>query len=105
MLSVCAPGRRELLRYPASLPGRVVPHWVNAVPAPRPLGQLPVVGVEDLAELALRRCHEGLQSGAQAVSVQAYAAIMRLAWQIEHDEAIPARDEALPSWQRHRQRC
>ena len=30
-----------------------------------------------------------------AASLQDAAAAMRLAWQIEHDEAIPARDKAL----------
>ena len=51
--------------------------------------------VADLATIAVKRCYEGLQSGTAAVSVQDAVAAMRLAWQIERDEAIPARDEAL----------
>jgi hypothetical protein len=49
----------------------------------------------DLATIAVKRCYEGLQSGTGAVSVQDAVAAMRLAWQMERDEAIPARDEAL----------
>jgi hypothetical protein len=48
----------------------------------------------DLAALALRRCYEQLDAGG-AVSVTDAVAAMRLAWQIERDEAIPARDKAL----------
>jgi hypothetical protein len=48
----------------------------------------------DLAALALRRCYEQLEAGG-AVSVTDAVAAMRLAWQIERDEAIPARDAAL----------
>ena len=50
---------------------------------------------EDLADLVVRRCYEGLQSGRPTVSLQDAAAVMRLAWQIERDEAIPERDAAL----------
>jgi hypothetical protein len=49
----------------------------------------------DLATIAVKRCYEGLQSGTAAVSVQDAVAAMRLAWQRERDEVIPARDEAL----------
>lgn len=49
----------------------------------------------DLATIAVKRCYEGLQSGTAAVSVQDAVAAIRLAWQIERDETIPARDEAL----------
>ena len=50
--------------------------------------------IADLAALALRRCYERLEAGG-AVSVTDAVVAMRLAWQIEHDEAIPARDRAL----------
>ena len=50
---------------------------------------------EDLADLVVRRCYEGLQSGRPTVSLQDAVVAMRLAWQIERDEAIPARDKAL----------
>ena len=62
---------------------------------PRPLGQLPAVGIADLASLALRRAYERLEVGVPGVSVQDAVAVSRLAWQIERDEAIPARDAAL----------
>ena len=52
-------------------------------------------GVDDLAALALRRCYERLEAGEAAVSLQDAVAAMRLAWQIERDEAVPARDKAL----------
>jgi hypothetical protein len=61
----------------------------------RPLGQLPAVGIADLASLALRRAYERLEAGVPGVSVQDVVAVSRLAWQVERDEAIPARDEAL----------
>ena len=64
----------------------------RAVPSP---GQLAVPSFEDLADLVVRRCYEGLQSGRPTVSLQDAAAVMRLAWQIERDEAIPERDAAL----------
>ena len=62
---------------------------------PRPPGQLLVPGVDDLAALVLRRCYERLEADEAAVSLQDAVAAMRLAWQIERDEAIPARDKAL----------
>ena len=61
----------------------------------RPQGQLLAPGVDDLAALALRRCYERLEAGEAAVSLQDAVVAMRLAWQIERDEAIPARDKAL----------
>ena len=80
---------------PAPPPGRA-PSWVNvAIMPPRPLGQLPAVGIADLASLALRRAYERLEVGVPGVSVQDVVAVSRLAWQVERDEAIPARDEAL----------
>ena len=62
---------------------------------PRPPGQLLVPGVNDLAALVVRRCYERLEAGEQAAFVQDAVALARLAWQIERDKAIPARDEAL----------
>ena len=59
------------------------------------MGSFLAVGVADLASLALRRAYERLEAGEPAVSVQDAVAAMRLAWQIERDEAIPARDAAL----------
>ncbi len=50
---------------------------------------------EDLADLVVRRCYEGLQSGRPTVSLHDAVAVMRLAWQVERDEAIPARDKPL----------
>jgi hypothetical protein len=95
LLAVCQPERRRLLAHPAPPPGGVAPSWISvAVPA-RPLGQLPAVGIADLASLALRRAYERLEVGVPGVSVQDAVAVMRLAWQIERDEAIPARDKAL----------
>ena len=73
----------------------MAPAWVNVVPPPRPLGQLPVLTAADLAALALRRAYERIEAGEAAVPVHDAVAVMRLAWQIEHDEAIPARDKAL----------
>jgi len=45
--------------------------------------------------MVVRRCYEGLHFGRPTVSLQDAAAVIRLAWQVERDEAIPARDEAL----------
>jgi hypothetical protein len=94
-LAVCQPGRRRLLKHPAPPPGGVAPRWINVAVPSRPPGQLGVPSFEDLADLVVRRCYEGLQSGRPTVSLQDAAAVMRLAWQIERDEAIPARDKAL----------
>jgi hypothetical protein len=58
-------------------------------------GKLPVPELADLAALAIRRCYEQLEAGVTAASVQEAVAAMRLAWQIERDEAIPTRDKAL----------
>ena len=95
MLAVVRPERRKLILHPASPPGGVAPVWVNAVIEPRSPGQLPVPELADLAALALRRAYERVEAGQAAVPVQDAVAAMRLAWQIEHDEAIPARDKAL----------
>jgi hypothetical protein len=105
MLAVVRPERRKLILHPASPPGGSAPVWINAVIEPRCPGKLPVPELADLAALAIRRCYEQLEAGVTAASVQEAVVAMRLAWQIEHDEAIPARDRALAEWQRHRQRC
>jgi hypothetical protein len=95
MLAVCQPERRKLLAHPAPPPGGVAPSWISVAVPPRPLGQLPAVGIADLASLALRRAYERLEVGVPGISVQDAVVAMRLTWQIERDEAIPARDEAL----------
>jgi len=102
MLAVARPDRRRLLLHPAPPPGGVAPSWINVAVPSRPPGQLAVPSFEDLADLVVRRCYEGLQSGRPTVSLQDAAAVMRLAWQIERDEAIPERDAArrkLEKWQ------
>ena len=95
LLAVCQPERRRLLLHPAPPPGGVAPSWISVAAPPRLLGQLPAVGIADLASLALRRAYERLEVGVPGVSVQDVVAVSRLAWQVERDEAIPARDEAL----------
>ena len=95
LLAVCQPEWRRLLAHPAPPPGGSVPAWINVVSPAGPAGQLPVPDIADLASLVPRRCYEGLQSGHAAVSVHDAVAVMRLAWQVERDEAIPARDGAL----------
>ena len=49
--------------------------------------------------------YERLEAGEAAVSLQDAVAAMRLAWQIERDEAIPARDKALAELAEAQQRC
>jgi hypothetical protein len=95
MLAVCQPERRRLLLHPAPPPGGKTPAWINVVPPARPPGQLQVPSIDELAPLVLRRCYERVEAGEQAVSVQDAVATMRLAWQIERDQAIPERDAAL----------
>jgi hypothetical protein len=94
-LAVAQPERLRLLKHPAPPPADRVPYWINAVPPARPPGQLPVVSVRDLAELAVRKAFEGLLYGRTAVSVSDAAAVARLAGQDERDQAIPERDAAL----------
>ena len=50
-------------------------------------------GIADLTALALRRCYQQLEAGG-GVSVTDAVAAMRLAWQIERAEAIPARGQS-----------
>src|ERR1017187_9108425 len=95
LLAACQPERRRLLAHPAPAPGGVAPSWISVAVPPRPLGQLPEVGIADLAALALRRAYERLEAGVPGVAVQDVVAVSRLAWQVERDEAIPARDKAL----------
>ena len=94
LLAVCMPERRRLLLHPAPAPGGVAPQWVNVVPPARPPGQLAVPSIEDLANLVLRCCYDGLQSGRLAVSLQPAVALIRLAHEIEHDAALAERDAA-----------
>ena len=61
----------------------------------RAQGQLLAPGVADLARVAMKRAYERVEASEAAVSLQDAVAAMRLAWQIERDEAIPARDKAL----------
>jgi hypothetical protein len=60
-----------------------------------------VPSAADLASLALRRCYERLEAGEQAVSLQDAAALVRLAREIERDDAVAERDAArrqLEEW-------
>jgi hypothetical protein len=102
-LAVAQPGRLKLLKHPAPPPGGVVPPWVNVVPPARPPGQLAVPSVEDLANLVVGRCYDGLQSGRLAVSVQPAVALIRLAHEIEHDAALAERDAARRQMEEWRQ--
>ena len=72
-------------------------------PPARPPGQLAVPSVEDLANLVVRRCYDGLQSGRLAVSVQAAVALIRLAHEIEHDDSLAERDAARRQMEEWRQ--
>ena len=74
-------GRRGITAPP---PGGRVPSWVNVpIMPPRPLGQLPVPDIADLASLAMRRLWECLEAGEASVSPQDAAALIRLAREIE----------------------
>ena len=102
MLAVCQPERRRLLHHPAPPPGGRVPAWINVVPPAGPAGQLPVPDSADLASLVLRRCYERLQSGEASVSLRDAVSVMRLAHEIEHDDALAERDAArrqMEEWQ------
>jgi hypothetical protein len=76
------------------LSGRA-PSWINVAVPSRAQGQLLAPGVADLARVAMQRAYERVEASEAAVSLQDAVAAMRLAWQIERDEAIPARDKAL----------
>ena len=103
MLAVCGPGRLERLKHPAPYPGGQAPPWVNNPVPSRPPGELPVPGIEDLADLAIRKAYEGLLYGRSAVSMPDAVAVMRLAWQVERDQAIPERDAALRQLEKGKQ--
>ena len=103
MLAVCGPGRLERLKHPAPYPGGQAPPWVNRPVPSRPPGELPVPGIEDLADLAIRKAYEGLLYGKSAVSMPDAVAVMRLAWQVARDEAIPERDAALRQLEKGKQ--
>lgn len=104
MLAVVRPERRKLLLHPAPAPGGRAPSWINvAVPSRRPQGQLLAPSIDDLATLVLRRCWEGLQSGAPVVPVRDAVAILRLAHEIEHDAALAERDAARRQMEEWRQ--
>jgi hypothetical protein len=92
MLAVARPDRRRLLLHPAPAPGGRAPSWINVAVPSRPQGQFLAPDVDDLAALVLRRCWEGLQSGAPVVPVRDAVAILRLAHEIEHDSALTERD-------------
>ena len=95
LLAVCQPERRRLLLHPAPAPGGRAPSWINVAVPSRPQGQLLAPGVADLARVAMQRAYERVEAGEAAVSLQDAVAAMRLAWQVERDEAIPERDAAL----------
>ena len=48
----------------------------------------------DLASVALRRCYERLEAGQASVSLQDAAALIRLAREIQRDDAVAAAAEA-----------
>ena len=50
--------------------------------------------IADLANLALRRCYERLEAGQASVSLQDAAALIRLAREIERDDAVATAAEA-----------
>jgi hypothetical protein len=97
LLAVCQPERRRLLAHPAPPPGGVAPSWISVAVPPRPLGQLPAVGVADLASLALRRAFERLESGG-AVSLHDVAGLLRLQREIEREAAGQDAD-SVARWQ------
>ena len=104
LLAVCQPERRRLLLHPAPAPGGRAPSWVNvAIMPPRPQGQLHVPGVADLARMALRRAYERLEAGEAEVTIRDAVAILRLAHEIEHEDALAERDAArrqIAEWKR-----
>ena len=64
-----------------------MPRWLSAVqPAPAGLS-VPTVG--DVAQLALRRAFERLESGGASVSLSDVVALLKLAREIERESAAP----------------
>ena len=58
--------------------------------------------VEDLAAIALRRTYERVEAGEAAVTIRDAVAILRLAHEIEHEDALAERDAArrqMEEWQ------
>ena len=80
--------------HPAPPPGGVAPSWINVVPSARPAGQLSVPSVEDLAAITLRRAYERVEAGEAGVTIRDAVAVLRLAHEIEHDDALAERDAA-----------
>ena len=102
MLAVARPERRRLLLHPAPPPGGNCPEWVNIVPERMPQGQLPVPDVSDLAALVTRRAFERLEADEARVAIRDAVAVLRLAHEIEHDDALAERDAArrqMQEWQ------
>lgn len=100
MLSVTAPSRRHLVRYPAPVPGGQPPAWLSAASAAPPGLPAPTAG--DLARLAARRLWEALDAGTITVTPRDAATLLRLAAETGHDTAVAERDEArqqLARWQ------
>jgi hypothetical protein len=95
LLAVCQPERRRLLLHPAPAPGGRAPSWINVAVPSRPQGQFLAPGVHDVAALAIRLCYQRLEAGEHPAFVQDAVALARLAWQIEHDDALAERDRAL----------
>ena len=92
----------ELEAHPAPPPGGVAPAWVNVAVPPRTERQLRLPDVGDLANLVLRRCYERVEAGEAAVTIRYAIAALRLAWQIEHEDALAERDAArrqMEEWQ------
>ena len=90
LLAVCMPERRRLLLHPAPPPSGSAPSWINVAVPSRPQGQLLAPGVADLASLVIRRLWERLEAGEASVSLQDAAALLRLAREIERDDAVAA---------------
>ncbi len=102
MLAVARPGRRRLLKHLAPPPSGSCPEWVNIVPERMPQGQLPVPDVADLAALVTRRAFERLEADEARVAIRDAVAVLRLAHEIEHDDALAERDAArrqMQEWQ------
>jgi hypothetical protein len=57
---------------------------------PSPPGRLATPSIDDLASLVLRRCWERLEAGQASVSLRDAAALVRLAREIERDDAVAA---------------
>ena len=67
---------------------------VNIAPERRPQGQLPVPDVANLAALVTGRAFERLETDEARVAIPDAVAVLRLAHEIEHDDALAERDTA-----------